>query len=45
MVSDDIVRNTEPVDDVKEELDCLLRADVGDGFGLYSLGEFVDRYE
>ena len=45
MVSDDTVRNTEPVDDVKEELDCLLRADVGDGFGLYSLGEFVDRYE
>ena len=45
MVSDDIVRNTEPVDDVEEELDCLLRADVGDGFGLYPFGEFVDRYE
>ena len=45
MVSDGTVRNIEPVDDVEEELDCLLRADVGDGLGLYPLGEFVDRYE
>ena len=45
MASDDIVRNIEPVDDIEEELDRLLRADVGDGLRLYSLGEFVDRYE
>ena len=45
VVSDDTVRNAEPVDDVEEELDCLFRADVGDGLGLYPLGEFVDRYE
>ena len=45
VVSDDTVRNAEPVDDVEEELDCLLRADVGDGLGLYPLGEFVDYYE
>ena len=45
MVSDDTVRNAKPIDDVEEELDCLLRADVGDGFGLYPLGELVDRYE
>ena len=45
MVSDDVVGNAELVDDVKEEFDCLLRLDVGDGFGLYPLGEFVDRYE
>ena len=45
MVSDDTVRNAEPVDDVEEELDCLLRANVGDGLGLYPLGELVDCYE
>ena len=45
MVSDDIVRNAEPVDDVEEELDRLFRADVGDGLGLYPLGELVDHYE
>ena len=45
MVSDDTVRNIEMVDDVKEELDCLFRANVGDGPRLYPLGEFVDRYE
>ena len=45
MVSDDIVGNTKPVDDVEEEFDCLIRADVGNGFGLYPLGELVDRYE
>ena len=45
MVSDDIVRNTEPIDDVEEEFDCLLRADVGDELGLFPLGEPVDRYE
>ena len=45
MVSDDTIRNVEPVDDVEEEFDCLLRADVGDGLGLYPLGELVDYYE
>ena len=45
MVGDDIVRNAEPLDDVEEELDCLLRADVGDGLGLYPLGELIDYYE
>ena len=45
MVSDDTVRNTEPVDDVKEEFDRLFRMNVGDGLCLYPLGEFVDRYE
>ena len=45
MVSDDTVRNTETVDDVKEEFDCLFRANVGDGLGLYPLGEFVDHYK
>ena len=45
MVSDDTVRNAEPVDDVEEEFDRLFQADVGDGLGLYSLGEFVDCYK
>ena len=45
MVSDDTVGNAESVDVFKLEFDCLLRLDVGDGFGLYPLGEFVDRYE
>ena len=45
MVSDDIVRNSKPVDDVEEEFDRLFQADVGDGLGPYSLGELVDRYE
>ena len=45
MVSDDTVRNAEPVDDVEEEFDRLFRVDVGDGLGLYPLGELVDHYE
>ena len=45
MVSDDTVRNAEPVDDVEEEFDRLFQANFGDGFGLYPLGELVDRYE
>ena len=45
MASDDAVRNSETVDDVKEELDCLFRTDVGDGLCLYPLGEFVHFYE
>ena len=38
VVSDDIVRNAEPVDDVEEEFDRFFRADVGDGLGLYPFG-------
>ena len=45
VVGDDTVRNTETVDDVKEEVDCLFRANVGDGLHLYPLGEFVHHYE
>ena len=45
MVSDDTVRNAEPVDDVEEEFDCLFRTDVGDGLGLYPLGQLIDCYE
>ena len=45
MVSDDTVRNVESIDYVEEEFDRLFRADVGDGLGLYPLGELVDRYE
>ena len=41
MVSDDAVRNVEPVDDVEEEFDCLFRADVGDGLGLYPLDDLL----
>ena len=37
VVSDDTVRNTETVDDVKEELDRLFRSNVGDGRRLYPL--------
>ena len=45
MVSDDTVRNTKTIDDVKEELDRLFRANVGNGLRLYPLGEFVHRYK
>ena len=45
MVSDDAVGDAELVDDVEEEFDRFFRADVGDGLGLYPLGEFVDRYK
>ena len=45
MVSDDTIRNAKPVDDVDEELDWLLLADVSDGHRLNPLGEFVHRYE
>ena len=45
MVSDDTVRNAEPVDDVEEESDRLFRVDVGDGLRLYPLGKLVHRYE
>ena len=45
MVSDDAVKNAEPINDVEEEFDRLFLADVGDGFSLYPLGELVDCYE
>ena len=45
VVSDDTVRNAVSVDDVEDEFDRLFRADVGDGLGLYPLGELVDYYE
>ena len=45
MVSDDTVRNTKPIDDVEEEFDRFFLADVGDGLGLYPLGELVHRNE
>ena len=45
MVSDDTVRNAEPIDDVEEEFDRLFRAVVGDGLGLYLLGELVYCYK
>ena len=45
MVSDDTVRNTKTIDDVKEELDRLFRVNVGDGLRLYLFGEFVHCYE
>jgi len=45
VVSDDTVRKTKTVDDVKEELDRLFRVNVGDGLRLYPFGEFVHRYE
>ena len=45
VVSDDTVRNVEPVDDVEEEFDRFFRADVGDGLGFYPLGKLVDCYK
>ena len=45
MVSDDVVGNAEPVDDVEEEFDRFFRADVGDGLSLYPLGKLVDCYK
>ena len=45
MVGDDTVWNAELVDDVEEEFDCLFQVDVGDGLGLYPLGELIDCYE
>jgi hypothetical protein len=45
IVGDDCVGYAEAIDDVGEERDCLLRADVDDGSGLDPLRELVDRYE
>jgi len=42
VVGDDDVGNPKPVDDVGEEKDGLLEADVGDGSSLDPFGEFVD---
>jgi hypothetical protein len=45
IVSDDRVGYAEAIDDVDEERDCLLEADVNNGSGLDPLRELVDRYE
>ena len=45
VVGDDTVWNTKPIDDVKEELNRLFRADIGDGLRLYPLGEFIHHHE
>jgi len=45
VVGDDHVRDSESVDDVGEEKDGLLGADVGDGSSLDPFGEFVDVHE
>ena len=45
VVADDDVRNPKPVDDVGEEEDGLLRADVRDGSSLDLFGEFVDGHQ
>jgi hypothetical protein len=43
VICDDGVGHTEPVDNVKEELDGLLGVGFGDGFHLDPLGELVHR--
>jgi len=45
VVSDDDVGDPKPVDDVSEEKDGLLGADVGDGSSLDPFEEFVDGYQ
>jgi len=45
VVGDDDVGNPKPVDDVSEEKDGMLRADVCDGSSLDPFGEFVDGYQ
>ena len=45
VVSDDDVGNPKPVDDVGEEKDGLLRADVRDGSSLDPFGEFIDGHQ
>jgi hypothetical protein len=42
MVIDDRVRDSEAMDDVREEIHCLLRHDVGEGVDLNPLGEFIN---
>ena len=45
VVGDDDVGYPKPVDDVGEEEDGLLRADVRDGSSLDPFGEFVDGHQ
>jgi hypothetical protein len=45
VVGDDDVGDPKPVDDVGEEKDVLLRADVCDGSSLDPFGEFVDGHQ
>ena len=45
VVGDDDIGNPKPVDDVGEEKDGLLRADVSDGLSLNPFGEFVNGYQ
>jgi len=45
VVGDDDVGNPKPVDDVSEEKDGLLGADVDDGSSLDPVGEFVDGHK
>jgi len=44
VVSDDDVGYPEPVDDVGEEKDGLLGADIRDGSSLDPFGEFIDGH-
>jgi len=45
VVDDDGIGNPKPVDDVGEEKDGLLGADVGDGSSLDPFGELVDGHQ
>jgi len=45
VIGDDDVGNPKPVDDVGEEKDGLLGADVGDGSSLDPFGEFVGGHQ
>jgi len=45
VVGDDYIGDPKPVDDVGEEKDGLLGADVGDGSSLDPFGELVDSYQ
>jgi len=45
IVGDDEVGYPDPVDNVSEEKDGLLGADVCDGSSLDQFGEFVDGYQ
>jgi hypothetical protein len=42
IISDNVVRNPEPTDDILDELCCYLKLEVGDGSDLNPLGEFVN---
>lgn len=45
IIGDDGVGYPEPINNVAEECDSLRRLELGDGFGLDPLGEFVDNNE